>query len=496
MTEHCDVVVIGSRLAGACAAAHLAKAGRKVIALDRLTFPSDQLSTHLLFPAGVDELRRMGALEAILAADPTRSPWLSLNTGQGTSVLERWRECGPIDYCMCVPRPIQDVELVNAARAAGADVRERHRFIDVIWRGGRAVGVRYADPKGVEHELAADLVLGADGRRSSVAAAVGAFKPYRASRNGRGLVFRYADDPRVGTREGRTIYQWRDGDSFAFMFPSAPAPKMLMLFMGAAEEAAEARKDAEGYWARKLAAHPAMAERVEGCTDLSPLRSTGDTSAYFRASSGPGWALIGDAGHFKDPVIGQGQRDALWSGRRLAEMVAPVLDDPAATDVALRCWERERDAECLHSYHFGNMETDVKPVSPVLAEIVRRTGRSAAPDISDVFGRGRTTTQVLTIPRLVTGLADALLRGTGGTGGADRVRTVRSAVADLKVHLGVRQDLLGRRFRSSRLVPGSDHPDPRPPALPKTRTVASVAEAAAAGTNSPAGTNSKEAAGV
>jgi hypothetical protein len=119
-------------------------------------------------------------------------------------------------------------------------------------------------------------------------------------------------------------------------------------------------------------------------------------------------------------------------------------------------------------------------VSPVLAEIVRRTGRSAAPDIGDVFGRGRTTTQVLTIPRLVTGLADALVRGTEGSGGAGRVATVRSAVADLKVHIGVRQDLLGRRFRSARLVPGSDHPDPKPPALPKTRTVPSVAEAAAA----------------
>src|SRR5581483_3593790 len=268
MSERCDVVVIGSRLAGACAAAHLAMAGKKVVALDRLTFPSDQLSTHLLFPAGVDELRRMGALDGILASNPTKSPWLSLNTvlptGQKTSVLERWRACGPIEYCMCVPRPIQDVELVNAARAAGADVRERHRFVDVIWRGGRAVGVRYADPKGAEHELHADLVLGADGRRSSVAAAVGAFKPYRASRNGRGLVFRYADDPMVGTREGATIYQWRDQESFGFLFPSAPSPKMLMLFMGAAEEATEAKKDPEGYWARKLARHPAMAERVRG----------------------------------------------------------------------------------------------------------------------------------------------------------------------------------------------------------------------------------------
>jgi len=94
---------------------------------------------------------------------------------------------------------------------------------------------------------------------------------------------------------------------------------MLVLFMGAASEASEARKDGEAYWERKLDQHPGMRDRVAGVTNMSKIRSTGDTSAFFRASSGPGWALAGDAGHFKDPVIGQGQRDALWAGRTLAE---------------------------------------------------------------------------------------------------------------------------------------------------------------------------------
>jgi flavin-dependent dehydrogenase len=474
MTQRCDVVIVGGRLAGACAAVHFARSGRHVVVLDRSKFPSDQLSTHLLFPAGVDELRQMGALRGILAQRPTRSPWLSLSTSRGdsggASLLERWRPAGPIDYCICVPRPIQDLELVRAARAAGAEVRERHRVLDVLWRGGRACGVRYADADGGVHELNARLVIGADGRRSTVASSVGAFRPYRASRNGRGLVFRYVDDPAYGTREGETIHQWRDGDSLGFLFPSAPSPKALLLFMGAAEEAAEAKRDPEAHWAGKLAQHPGMAARVRGCTNSTPLRCTGDTSAYFRASSGPGWALAGDAGHFKDPVIGQGQRDALWSGRRLAEMADPVLDEPAALDLALRRWERERDVECLHAYHFGNLETAVRPVSPVLTEIVRRTSRSAAPDLGDVFGRGRTITQVLSLPALVTGLADALVRGTGG----GRAETARDAVAELKIHLGVRRELLGRRFRSSQVVPGSDHPGPCPPVAPPSRRLASV----------------------
>lgn len=460
MAEEADVVIVGSRLAGACAAAHLARAGRKVVALDRSRFPSDQLSTHLLFPSGINELRLMGALEGILAHNPVQSRWLAMHAGDGICVRERWRPVGPIDYSMCVPRILQDVELVKTARAAGADIRERHRLIDVMWRGGRAVGVRYADPDGATHELHAKLVLGADGRRSSVAAAVGAFKPYRASRNGRGLIFRYGDDAQVDAQDGQTICTWRDGTSFAFVFPSAPKGRALMLFMGAADEVEQARRDPEAYWRAKLHRHPGMARRVAGMTNLTKLRSTGDTSAYFRASSGPGWALIGDAGHFKDPAIGQGQRDALWSGRTVSQSAIPFLGDPAALDRALRRWEHERDQECLHSYHFANLETRVEPVSPVLMEILRRTSRTSSPDVSDLFGRARTLPQVLTIPRMLRGLADELRTHNSGQPPA---AVIKDALQELRIHLSVRHELLGRRFRSTQLVPGSDHPNPEPP---------------------------------
>jgi 2-polyprenyl-6-methoxyphenol hydroxylase-like FAD-dependent oxidoreductase len=321
--------------------------------------------------------------------------------------------------------------------------------------------VRYADREGVEHNLYAKLVLGADGRRSPVAAAVGAFAPYRASRNGRGLVFRYGTDPLVDTRAGETIYQWRDGNSFGMVFPSAPRGKVLMLFMGPAEEVAHAKSDPDGYWATKLAQHPAMAERIEGVSGLTQLRSTGDTSAYFRASSGPGWALLGDAGHFKDPVVAQGQRDALWTGRSVAEATAAKLDDPAALDLALRRWEHGRDLECLHAYHFGNIETEIRPVSPVLIEILRRASRTPAPDASDLFGRARTLPQVITLPRMAAGLVAAARRGTGGQPVA---ALMRHAVEELGVHLRIRRELRGGYFRSSRPIPGSDRPDARPPA--------------------------------
>lgn len=472
--ERCDVAIAGGRLAGACAAAHLARAGRRVVVLDRSRFPSDQLSTHLLFPAGVEELRRMGALEGILAHNPTCSPWVELAMPDGVLLRERWRAAGEVDYCLCVPRPLQDVELVKAARAAGADVRERCQVVSVRWRAGRACGVRYRDADGAQHDLQADLVVGADGRRSTVAAEVGALAPYRASRNGRGLVFRYVDDPQVDTPAGQTIHQFREGESFGFAFPSAPRGRLLVLFMGAAEEAPQARHDYEAYWQRKLAEHPRLAARLEGAGNPSKPRSTGDTTAFFRASSGPGWALLGDAGHFKDPVIGQGQRDALWSGRTLAEAVADGLHDHPETDAATRRWEHERDRECLPAYHFGNIESEVRDVSPALIEVTRRLARAEGPDASDLFGRARTLPQVITLARMQRGLLAALARGAHGS---PRM-LLPDALTDLRTHLGVRSEIVGDRFRSVRQVVGSEHPWPRPP---KPRRPAAAGEPAASG---------------
>jgi flavin-dependent dehydrogenase len=465
--EQVDVVVVGARCAGSAAAAQLARAGRKVVVLDRMRFPSDVLSTHVLQPAGTSELAMLGALPRVLALSPSIVRWVRLEV-EGAVCLERARPAADgTDFGLCVPRDLLDVELVASAREQGADVREGCTVEQLVWRAGRVAGVRYRDPGGMRHELRCRLVVGADGRRSTVAALAGVWTPYRRSRNGRGLVFRYMDDPRAGTRDAETYYQWREGDSIAFVFPTAPAGRVLVLFMGHRDEVRDARRDPDGYWARKLREHAGVAERVEGATGETKPRSTGETPAFFRASSGPGWALAGDAGHFKDPVTGQGMRDSLWSGRTLAEAVLPVLDDPAALDLAARGWEARRDRECLPAYHFANSDTRVERQSPTLCELVRDAGRSAEPDLSDLFGRARTPQQVAPLPRLVRATGTALLRGD-----RSRRETVARASAELLTELRVRAELRAGRFRSERPIAGSDHPNAPWPAPPVSRGAA------------------------
>lgn len=466
-TEEVDVAVVGARLAGCAVAAPLARAGRRVVVLDRSAFPSDQLSTHILMPAGVSELARMGALPSILrTCDPSPIHWVQLEA-EGVRAIDRVRPAADgIDYGLCVPRDLQDVRLVEAAREQGADVRERCTFQGLRWRAGRVSGLRYVDADGWTRELSTSLVVGADGRRSTVAAAVGASRPYRMSRNGRGLVFRYIDDPQAGTgsRDLASYFQWRTGDSFAFAFPTAPRGRLLVLFMGPASEVAEARRDGETYWRRKLAEHAGLRARVADAdwSSASKIRSTADTTAFFRASSGPGWALAGDAAHFKDPVTGQGQRDAMWMGRTLAEHVLPALHDDLAVDRATRTWERRRDEHCLPAYHFANLDTRIETQSPTICELVREAGRTEDSGISDLFGRARTLQQIAPLPRLAKVTAKALVLGE-----RPRTETIARAIPELRTELGIRRERLRGAFRDARPVVGSDHPDPELPKVPR-----------------------------
>ncbi len=476
--EPVDVVVVGARLAGCAVAAPLARAGRRVVVLDRMGFPSDQLSTHVLLPAGTSELAKLGALPRILQLKPSRVRWTRIAV-EGISALERLRPAEDgIDYGVCVPRDLQDVQLVEAAREQGADVREHCTVQSLRWRGGRVAGVRYRDGDGAEHELASTLLVGADGRRSTVAALVGAWTPYRLSRNGRGLVFRYLDDPLAGGIEAETYYQWREGDSFAFAFPTTPVGRLLVLLMGHRDEASAARADPEAYWQRKLAEHPGLAARVAGATAGTKLRSTGETPAFFRASSGPGWALAGDAGHFKDPVTGQGMRDAMFAGRTLAERVLPALDDADAVDqrdARVGGGARSRVPAGLPLRQFGHARR--APVGGHLRAGARR-GRARPSRTSPTCSGARARRSR---SRPCRGLharsAAALWRGE-----QPRLQTLRRSLPDLRTELAIRFEQRAGRFRSTRTVTGSEHPGADWPAPPRPAQAAPSAALRAATT--------------
>jgi menaquinone-9 beta-reductase len=426
--EHADAIVVGARCAGSAAGVAFARAGRRVVVLDRARFPSDTISTHLLWPGGVAELQALGALERVAALGAPPLP-RGLGGAGDLTICGDYTPVGGIDHALCVRRPGLDAALVATARAAGAEVRERCRVTGLIHAGGRVAGVRYRDGDDRERELRAPLVVGADGRRSTVAQLAGAERPYRARASGRACFFAYWEDGRPEWRG--TAAQWRAGPELGTAFPCDDG-LILVLLQPPEARAGELRRDPARGYERTVASIPGLVGRLEGCRQASRVRSATGLVSYFRRSAGPGWALAGDAGHFKDPVTAQGIRDALRYGRRLAEVAAPVLEAPGALDAALRAWERERECDCLEVYQWTNVLARGEPMSAVEVELYRmaQDDPRLARRMLDVFSRSARPSDVLTAGRSARLVARALRRA-----GNDRVATLAAAAHDVRTAL-------------------------------------------------------------
>ncbi|MEU2038830.1 NAD(P)/FAD-dependent oxidoreductase [Nocardia niwae] len=405
--EYTDVVVVGARCAGSAAAVAFARAGREVLALDSARFPSDTLSTHLLWPAGLAELRRVGALERVLAlgAPPLTTAFAE---GGGYQVRSSFTPVDGVDYAMCVRRTGLDAALVATAVDAGARIREGVRVTDLLWSGDRCVGVRYADGGGA-HEVRARLVVGADGRRSTVARFVGAIRPRLSAPSGRDCYFAYWHD---GAADRRHIAaQWRSGPDLGTAFPCDDG-LLLSLVQPPAHPGEPGAGRAERRYHEAIERLPGLRLRLRDCHRVGRVRSATRLASYFRRSTGPGWALPGDAGHFKDPVTAQGIRDALRYGRLLGELAAPALDDPEHLDTALAAWEQLRDRECLGVYQWTNRLARGTAMRPLEIELYRRAaGDPALADaVTEIFSRTVLPDDVFTPARAAAFAAGALRR--------------------------------------------------------------------------------------
>jgi len=176
---------------------------------------------------------------------------------------------------------------------------------------------------------------------------------------------------------------------------------------------AEFRDDLEATYRRTIAAIPGLARRLDGCDLATKVRAATGIESFFRHSCGPGWALAGDAGHFKDPVTAQGIRDALRYARELGEVAAPVVHHEAALDAAVADWERRRERECIEVYQWTDRLARGDAMTPLEVELYRRASRDPrlAGEFLDVFSRTRRPTAFLSPVRAATLVAGALARG-------------------------------------------------------------------------------------
>ncbi|MER8043660.1 NAD(P)/FAD-dependent oxidoreductase [Streptomyces sp. NPDC094032] len=340
-----DVIVVGARCAGSPTAMLLARMGHRVLVLDRASFPSDTLSTHFMHQSGLARLRKWGLLDRLEASGcppVTEAVWY-----YGDLPI---RGCPPpvqgVGPAYAPRRIVLDKILVDAAREAGAEIREGFTVRDLIVEDGVVVGVRGRSHGGAEEELRARAVVGADGKRSLVARLMDA--PVYNDRPARTVAY-YTYW--TGLDRGYEVY-FGDEQQVAVM-PTHDDAHLIVCALPHAEKD-RFKADIEGTYHRiiKDTAPGLATEMSESGRQTERFMGTADLPFYYRRPYGAGWALAGDAGYHKDPVTGQGITDAFRDAEVLSEALHKVLEGTGDWDEEMAAYEARRNEESQWLYEF------------------------------------------------------------------------------------------------------------------------------------------------
>lgn len=364
-----DVIVVGARCAGSPLAMLLARRGHRVLVVDRSSFPSDTISTHYIHQVGVSRLRNWGLLDRLVATGVP--PMRHMNFGYNGATISGFAD--PIEGITEVYSPrrtVLDATLVDAAREAGAEVIEGFTVTGLLWEGGRVAGIRGEEGDGSEREFRAAFVVGADGRNSKIGDLV------------------EAEYHRVVPASCFVYYSYFDGLDWDFhhwtgaghqQFGTWPTHdgQQLIAVMRRLDRFAEFRGDVEGNFQQIFdQLRPDLgAELRDRATRAERFRPMRYPDNYYRRSSGPGWALAGDAGYHKDPFTGWGISDAFKYGEILAEKLHGGLTGEQPIDDAAREYEKIRDEQTIETFEFTCMISELE-APPGYQTAFEETGRS------------------------------------------------------------------------------------------------------------------------
>jgi len=337
-----DAIVVGARCAGSSLAIGLARRDWKVLVIDRDRFPSTTISTHGIWPNGVARLSELGILDQLLSAHEVPM-YESVIRGLGHEARGGFTAVGGFDRALAPRRIVLDQAGIEAATAAGATVEPETKVVDLLGVGSDEDPVR-----GVVLEdgrrIHAPWVFGADGRGSTVARALGIPKerPLRGEMSMAYGYWRGIPDDGYGCfhiEVGRVLTSVPVEDGLHLLIAAGP-PEMVH---GTQEE----RRTRYLEFVRSFseALNPEVLDRASLVTEVAyapePLMR-----GFFRRPSGPGWALLGDACHFKHPGTAQGIGDALEQGVYLAESLSNA-------DGSLDDYEEWRDARAAEHYEWS-----------------------------------------------------------------------------------------------------------------------------------------------
>jgi menaquinone-9 beta-reductase len=339
VTPSNDVAIAGAGPAGAATACRLARAGLRVVVVDRAEFPRDKVCSEYMSPEGVRHLAALGVLEQVEGQGGQQIRGTMVHAPRGSRLTGIFARAGHAPFRatgLSVARRILDQALVDAARAAGAEFLQRTAVLGVLREGPGVAGLLVRDSGGATRELHARLTVGADGLRSVVARALG------SQRNG--PLRRYALVAHVAAVSGLadTAELHVTGHGYVGLNPLGGGVANVALVLPL-ERMGAARGRGREFFFEELERFSGVAGRVRQGNLVRDVLVTGPFAAWSTEVTAPGALLVGDAADFFDPFTGEGICAAL----RGAELVESAVLEPLARPgpvgaAALRPYRRAR----------------------------------------------------------------------------------------------------------------------------------------------------------
>ena len=381
-----DAIVVGSRVAGSATALLLARKGHRVLMVDRAAFPSDTISTHIVWQRGMNSLMDWGLADRV---EGTNAPAIdTVAMDFGPFVLAGVPPpVGRARHIHSPRRKYLDKIMLDAAAEAGVEVREGCSVEDLVFEDGRVCGIRAHTKSDGNFTESAQVVVGADGVHSTLARVL---EPPEYNVKPRLACWYYSYWSGLGNRKIRFFS--RVGRAFGCI----PTNDGLCCLAVAwpQREFAEVKEDIESQYLASFDMAPAFRDEVAGAKREERFFGTGDVPNYFRNPYGAGWVLVGDAGYHKDPIMAQGISDAFHSAELLAGALDEVFKGRATWDDALSRYESERNAAVAAIYEmnagFASLDPPPEETQRLLAALV---GNQA--DIDQFLG---TMTAAVSIP--------------------------------------------------------------------------------------------------
>ena len=361
MTTEYDAIVVGARCAGSPTAMLLARQGYEVLLVDRATFPSDTLSTHLIHAPGMAALRRWGLAEEVIATGCPPIETYSFDFGPFTLRGTQQAVDGS-STAYCPRRILLDKILVDAAARAGAEVRQGFTVDEIVVEDDTVVGIRGREAGGRSVLERARLVIGADGRNSQIAEAVHAHQ-YNEKPALQWSYYTYFSGLPVDGMQ--TIIRPDRGWG---MMPTNDELTLVVVGWPSAEATAY-KQDPEANFFKTLELAPEVAELV-GRARREDRFHGGSVPNYFRTPFGPGWALVGDAGYNKDPITAQGISDAFRDAEQCVAAIDDVFNGRRSFDDAMHDFQHARDTHALPIYEFTTQMATLEPPPPELQQLL------------------------------------------------------------------------------------------------------------------------------